>query len=312
MTRGCRSSGSFFSERLGLGGDVDRFRFGLLLVFLLRPPPGVGARQATQRHAQGHEEGAEQDRVGESLHGSARVAVRVEAGEAGKENLPALVNGLGRFREQIGEKPVAMQRHEGLACATLAEDLVDLLEDARGAAAHDLAAQVPDRLLGVPIDGEVEPRGQCHRAQHSCGVLPEADDGIADRTDDPVAEVVQARHPIDDREGRDVVEERVHGEVAAEGVLLGGAEGVVAADEGVALLRLGLAAEGRDLDHLATEAHVAQPEAPAHDEAVAEQALHLGRVGRRADVEVLGLAPEQEVAHSSAHEERHEPSFFRR
>ena len=80
------------------------------------------------------------------------------------------------------------------------------------------------------------------------------------------------------------------------------AEGVVAPDQRVALLGLRLAPERRDLDDLAAEAHVAEPEAPADDEAVAEQALHLLRVGVGADVEVLRAAAEQQVAHAAPHQ----------
>ena len=87
--------------------------------------------------------------------------------------------------------------------------------------------------------------------------------GVADGADHARRQVLEPAHPVDHREVRDVVEERVHREVAAERVLLGGAEGVVAADQGVALLGLRRAAEGGDLDHLAAEAHVREAEAAA-------------------------------------------------
>ena len=130
--------------------------------------------------------------------------------------------------------------------------------------------------------------------------------GIADAADEPPAKV---RHPadvVDDREGRDVVEEPVDREVAAKGVLLGRAEGVVAADrrpcpalasrsgrlrlpfrarcaDGAVCrrrrLHRHLAAERRDLYRLVAELDVRQPETPADDPAVPEDALHLVRVG---------------------------------
>ena len=54
------------------------------------------------------------------------------------------------------------------------------------------------------------------------------------------------------------------------------------------------------------EPHVAEAEAAAHDEAVAEELLDLLRVGVGADVEVLGLALEQEVAYTASHQVGHE------
>ena len=58
-------------------------------------------------------------------------------------------------------------------------------------------------------------------------------DGVADRPDDAVGQVLDPVHPVDHREGGDVVEERVDREVAAERILLGRAVGVVALDDEV-------------------------------------------------------------------------------
>ena len=110
---------------------------------------------------------------------------------------------------------------------------------------------------------------------------------------------------------RDVVEQRVDREVAAEGVLLRRAVGVVAGDQELAglaalLLGVGIAPEGRDLDDLAVvEVHVDQPEAPADDPRVAEQPADLVRLRVRADVEVLRLAAEHQVAHAPPDQVRH-------
>ena len=45
-----------------------------------------------------------------------------------------------------------------------------------------------------------------------------------------------------------------------------------------------------------------EPEAPADDAAVAEERAHVLGAGARRDVEVLGLAAEEEVAHAAADE----------
>ena len=157
------------------------------------------------------------------------------------------------------------------------------------------------------VDGEVETGGQGRGAEHAHRVLAEAHRGVADGADHALLEVPNAADPVDDGEGRDVVADRVHREIAAEGVLFRRAEGVVAADQRIALLGGGLLAEGRDLDHLAAEPHVAQTEAPTHDEAVAEELLDLLGVGRGADVEVLGPALEQQVAHPAPDQVGHVP-----
>ena len=99
-----------------------------------------------------------------------------------------------------------------------------------------------------------------------------------------------------------IVEERVDGEVAAKRVLLGRAESVVVADQRVIGIGdgFGLLAEGRDLDILAAEEDVDQPKAPADQARVAEQVAHLLRMRRSGDVEILGPAPQHQVAHAAA------------
>ena len=116
-------------------------------------------------------------------------------------------------------------------------------------------------------------------------------------------------HVVDHLAGGHVVEEAVHGEVAPDGVLLGGAEDVVAGDEQILAGTQVLAhvdrvlAEGGDLDDLAAaEVDVGQPEAPADEAAVPEDGPYLARVGVGGHVEVLGRVAEQEVADAAAHQ----------
>jgi len=170
------------------------------------------------------------------------------------------------------------------------------------------------------LDREVDPRGERDRAQHAHGILAKPHVGVADRSHDLVAQVVEAADVIDDREGGDVVEERVDREVAAEGVFLGRAERVVAMDQVLAFgrrrvgrrhavgddlfSRANLASERRHLDHLRSELDVREAEAAADDPAVAEELLDLMRVRRRADVEILRAAAEQEIADAAADEVR--------
>ncbi len=263
----------------------------------------VGDRHAPQRHVEGHQQRPQQQRVGEvgGRH-QAGVAGVVEARQRGQQPRAALGQGAVGLGQQVGQQAQLVQHLEGGPRGALAQDLVELLQQPRRARAHDLAAQGPHRLERVRLDREAQPRGQRHRPQHAHRVFTEAHARVADRADQARVQVLEPAHVVDDREVGDVVEQRVDREVAAEGVLLGRAESVVVADQRVALVGLGLPAEGRDLHDVAAEAHVRQAEAPAHDEAVAEQALDLLRVGVRPDVEVLGLARQQEVAHAAADE----------
>ena len=65
----------------------------------------------------------------------------------------------------------------------------------------------------------------------------------------------------------------------------------------------GVGAEGGDLDDLpALEVDVREPEPAADEPAVAEDGAHLARVGAGGDVEVLGRAPQQQVADAAADE----------
>jgi hypothetical protein len=151
------------------------------------------------------------------------------------------------------------------------------------------------------IEGEAETRGERDGAEHAHRIFAEALPGVADRSNDPVAKVLQPADIVDDREGRDVVEERVDGEVAAKRVFLRRPEGVVVADLQLAPSldrRLGrrrlvfgswqdVAAERRDLDRLGTEAHVGKTKPASDNPAVAEEFFDL--IGMRVgpDVEIL-------------------------
>jgi hypothetical protein len=78
-----------------------------------------------------------------------------------------------------------------------------------------------DGRLDRRIDREVEPRRHRHRAEHPHRVFLEALFGHTDAADDPRPQILEAAGVVDDRKARDVVEEGVDREVAAEGVLLG-------------------------------------------------------------------------------------------
>ena len=236
----------------------------------------------------------------------------------------ALVLGMRlQFRRDRLEQPVARQCLERALGGARAQHLVVLLDEP---GRRGLGQAMPLRLdggLDRRVEREVEPRRQHDRAQHAHGILLEALVGVADRANHPIPDVGEPADVVDDRAVGDVVEEGVDGEVTPEGILFGGAEGVVAMDLQIALafgvVDLGFAigrlrrlagrgrhvlAERRHLDGLVAELHVREPEPPADDPAVPEQLLDLIRMRRGADVEVLGPAAEQQIAHAAADEIR--------
>ena len=192
----------------------------------------------------------------------------------------------------------------------------------------------PDRFEQRRLDAEIEPRGQRNRANHPHRVFAQPDVRIANRAHHAGAKIVEAVDVIDNRKRGDVVEQRVDGEIAAERVFFRRPERVVAVnqmfvvpsvDVRLAVRRRGRAGRGldglgedgrrhrvlalrdlpperRDLNHLLSELHVGEPEAPPDDPAVPEQFLHLIRVRRRADVEVFRTAAKQQIADAAAHQ----------
>jgi hypothetical protein len=168
-----------------------------------------------------------------------------------------------------------------------------------------------DRLLRLRLDPEPEPAGELAGAEHAHRVFPETLVRIADDMDELAVEVLDAADVVDDREVADVVEQRVDREVAAEGVLLRRAIGIVAGDQELAglaalLVGIGIATERRDLDDLAVvKIHVDQPEAPPDDSRVAEQPADLVRFRIRADVVVLRLSTEHQVPDAPPNQARH-------
>src|SRR5208282_2325345 len=113
----------------------------------------------------------------------------------------------------------------------------------------------------------------------------------------------------------EIVEERVDGEVTADRVLVGIAKDVVATDENIVgrvgrvvvghldHFGLGTAAEGRDLDYLASrEENMGKAKPPPDDAAIAKERADVFGAGARRDIEVLWLAPEQQVSDTASDE----------
>jgi hypothetical protein len=130
---------------------------------------------------------------------------------------------------------------------------------------------------------------------------------VADGAQAAAFQVLETADVVEDLVARGVQEQRVDREVAPHRVLGGGAEFVVLGDQQVVAQALGVrrrAAEGGGLDDVRPVGHVHQPEAPADDAAVGEQALGRARMGRGGHVEVLGPAAQEQIAHATAHQVR--------
>ena len=263
-------------------------------------------------------------RVGAVLGLEALLEGAVERGQVPPER-GAGAAGAPDLRGDVGEEALheagRVEAAEGLLGPAEGEEAQDLLEEAGARGGEDLVGVAADRLERVGVDREAEARGEADGAEHADGVLAEADVRVADAAQDPLAQVAQAADVVDHAVLERVVEERVHREVAAEGVLLGRAEGVVAhlveragrlrvaaAGRGGAggVVRLRVAAEGRGLDLLLAEADQREAEAAPDDEGVAEEPLDLARAGVGRHVEVLGRAAEEDVADAAADEIRDE------
>src|SRR5579859_4971109 len=109
---------------------------------------------------------------------------------------------------------------------------------------------------------------------------------------------------IDNLEGTRIVKERVDGEIAAEGIFLRRAKGVVVPDHWIVALGnvLGTAAKSSDLDVLLTEKNMNEAKTAADEARIAKQIAHLLRMCRGGDVEVLGPPPQHQIAHTAAHQ----------
>ena len=208
--------------------------------------------------------------------------------------------------QQVMQHARFVQEPESLLARTVGEKLLQFLENAGRRSLEDLLVVAQDGVVGRGLDVEIEARGEADGPDHAHRVFTEADVRVPDAADEAVLDVREASHVVDDGEMLDLVEEPVDGEIAPQGVLFGRAVAVVAEHVqilvAVLLLLVRAAPEGRGLDDVVVEADVRQPEPAADQEAVLEDLLDLAGRGVCADVEILGRALEDEVAHAAAHE----------
>ncbi len=200
----------------------------------------------------------------------------------------------GKNRDYVLEQSQLCHQHQRVSGLGLAERLVSFLDQARHRGLGQIGAMALDGDARGGLDFEAELGREPHRAHHADGVLAHPQLGVADSADQSSPQVVNSAGKIDHVKSLRAVEQRVDGEVAAKRVFLGRAESVVETNQRIVTVgdRLGLAAEGGDLDILAAEENVDQPKAPPDQARVAEQLADLLRMRRSGDVEVLGPARE--------------------
>ena len=195
------------------------------------------------------------------------------------------------------------------------QHLEDFLEEPRLRDVLEEVLQFRDGRGGLRVDREPELRREAGRAQHAHRVLAEARGGVADRHELPRDEVLHAVLVVPDLLLHRVVEERVHGEVAAHGVFRLRAEDVVGEHAAVHVLLVALVVGfrvlggevrpvGGHLHRLRAPHHVHDLEAPADDARAPEERTHRVGMGAGGHVEVLGPHAEDQVAHRAPHHER--------
>lgn len=151
---------------------------------------------------------------------------------------------------------------------------------------------------GFGLDIEREAGGEADGAEEAEVVFGEAGGGVADGADEFVVEVVAAVDEVEDLVGAGIEEEAVDGEVAAGGV----AGGVCFELDGLGMAAVGvrsIGAEGGDFDAMEED----DAEVGADGFGAGEELGEFGGAGRGGDVEVFGLAAEEEVADAAADEE---------
>ncbi len=182
----------------------------------------------------------------------------------------------------------------------------------------------PDGVEHQRIHLKFQPRRQRNRSHHANRVFTESDLRITNRPYDSITQVFQTSDVVDDGKGGDVVKEGVYREIAPKGVFFGCAKRVVAVNQVIQRVRNAVArrrsslrrgvltlfswrhlpAECRYLDDLLAEFDVRKTKAAADDPAVPKQLLDLVGMGGRADVEVFGSPPDEQVANTSADQVR--------
>ncbi len=221
---------------------------------------------------------------------------------------------LRHLGQHLGQQPSRIQQLEGAPRPALGEHPGQLFTHPFAAHLAHCGRQLLDRPRGRRLQLEAEARGKADASQHAQFVFGEARAGVSDRAYQAGIQVFHAAHEVKDRipglprcgKHLRVQHHAVDGEVAALHILfraVGESHRVRVPAVGIGAI----AAKGGDFGHnllvpggLATDQDDA--EMRAHGKGLVEQGEHLIRRRAGGDVEVLRLAAQQQVAHTTAHE----------
>ena len=196
-------------------------------------------------------------------------------------------------------------------CVAVHEEFEHFIKQSRRRNVGQQWRQFPEGLFGGRFDTKTQLGGKPDRPQHAHRVLAITRDGIADQTQQARVDVLNAIDMIDHREIGDVVVECVDGEVTAKGVFFQAAVDIVA-DNAPFRIHMALpaarfilrvqCAESRHFNDLPAEHHMRETEAAADQPAITEQATYILRARIGGNIEILRLAPEQQIAHTTANQ----------
>src|SRR6516162_735239 len=170
----------------------------------------------------------------------------------------------------------------------------------------DLGRKIADGTEGTGLEGVSEARREAHRAHHAQFVFAKAIEGPPDGANDSGLDVALAPDEIHNLLRFRIEQQRVDGKVAALHVFLRGPR----VDDAIGMAAVGIAdigAEGRHFDlrriaPIGTLGHNDHSELRSHSQAGWKELLHILRGGIGGHVVIGGLALEQNIAHTSAHQ----------
>ena len=182
------------------------------------------------------------------------------------------------------------------------ENQPQLGRDPFGADDVDLIGHRFDRLPGGRVDLEVQRRGKPHRAQQAQLVLAEPGHWLADRPHDASSQILLTLDVVDHGGLLGIEEQAVDREIAPLGVVAGRAERHRVGMSAVGILGVGSKRGHFDLAGALRPQHGHHAEGRAERKCPppAEQLADLVRPGAGGHVVILGIAPEQLIAHAAA------------
>ena len=297
---------AFFRQRALLAQALPGQRLHAVAVFA----PEEGRKQKARRHR--------------LAFGNALVGVR--QGHAG-DLLAA-----GHQPEQHLHQRVLAQQVESALAVAVQEHLRELVEQPRRRDIGEQFGGRRDGLFGARVQRQRQLGGEAQRAQDAHRILAQALRGFADEPQRPRLDVRHAPAVVEDDVRRRVVVQGVDGEVAAKGVFVDGAVGVVAQNQAIrgnpragtravraiayavrfrhggdAAGAAAAATESGHFDDLAAHPNMDDAKTPPDDARPREHGAHVFRRGVRGDIEILRRAPDEQVAHAAAHQVGIEP-----